>query len=434
MEIIIILVLILLNGLFALAEIALIAARPARLQERVRQGQRGAKIALSLQESPNRFLSTIQVGITLVGTLAGTFGGASVAARLTALLATVEVLAPYADALGVGIVVLGITYLTLVLGELTPKRLALTNPEALAARLAPFLEGLSRLTNPIVTLLTLSTKGVLALLGVDQPDQPPVTDEEIRLLMSEGARAGIFEEVESEMVEGIFRMSDWRSRTVMTPRHEIVWLNLEGPLGKNLEKVRTTGYSRFPVCRGDLDEVVGIAYAKDILARELSGEPLDLETTLREPLYVPEFMPALEMLERFRDSRVRVALVLDEYGGVEGLITLRDLIEGIVGNLPSAGAVTSPEAVRRADGSWLVDGDYTVDKLGVLLDLRELPARGRVGYETVAGLLLALLDHIPNRGEVVTWGGWTFEVVDMDGLRIDQVLVAPQEEQGGPET
>ncbi len=426
MEIIVILALILLNGLFALAEIAVIAARPARLQERLQRGEPGAKVALELQAAPNRFLSTIQIGITLVGTLAGTFGGASLAERLALWLREIPLLAPYAEALSVAFVVLSITYLTLVLGELAPKRLALANPERLAVRLAPLMAQLARLTAPIVALLTVSTKGVLALLGGQTEEEPPVTDEEITLLLAEGAEAGVFETVESQMVEAIFRMSDQRSRTVMTPRHEIVWLDLEDSLEENLEIVRTTGYSRFPVCRGDLDHVLGLAYAKDLLAQNLAGRSLDLTSNLRQPLYVPESLPALTMLERFRDSKVHVAFVVDEYGGIEGLITLHDLLESIVGDLPSAGPVGGPQIVERSDGSWLVDGDYPVDELEAFLNLGTLPERGQVGYETLAGLVLALLDRIPERGEIVTWEGWSFEVVDMDGLRIDQVLVSKE--------
>ncbi len=430
MEIVLILVLILLNGIFALAEIAVIAARPARLQERIQQGDAGAKRALALRKSPNRFLSTIQIGITLVGTLAGAFGGASVASRIAVPLRDIAWLAPYAEAVSVALVVLAITYLTLVLGELVPKRLALANPERLAAHLAPFLDSLSRITAPLVTLLTYSTTAVLFVLGVKSQEEPPVTDEEISLLLAEGAQAGVFEEVEGEMIEAIFRMSDQRSRTVMTPRHDIVWLDVEDPLEENLGRIRNSGYSRFPVCREELDDVLGLVYAKDLLRRELAKEPWSFREDLREPLYVPESLPALELLERFRDSKVHVALVIDEYGGVEGLITLHDVLESIIGDLPSEGDVVGPRIVTRENGSLLVDGDYPVDELSAQLRISELPERELVGYETVAGFMLAVLDRIPERGEAVNWDGWRFEVVDMDGLRIDQVLVeeAPQED------
>ncbi len=427
MEIVIILGLILLNGLFALAEIAVIAARPARLQERAAQGEQGAVIALRLQEAPNRFLATIQIGITLVGTLAGAFGGASLATRIVPLVRKVPFLAPYAETLSLVGVVLVITYLSLVVGELVPKRLALGNPEQLAIRLAPLMRWLARLTLPLVNLLTFSTQGVLRLLGVQRVEQPPVTDEEIRLLMAQGAQAGIFEEVESELVDAILRMSEQRARTIMSPRPEIVWLDLDAPREKNLAKIRDSGYSRFPVCRGSLDNVQGMAYAKDLLSRHLAGEPLDIARELRRPLYVPEGMAALELLDRFRNSETHVALVLGEYGGVEGLITLRNLMEGIVGQIASMGAVRSPRAVSRGEDAWLIDGDFPADDLRQLLDERSLPERQRLGYETLAGLVLALLNHLPERGETATWKEWTFEVVDMDGLRIDQVLVSKGE-------
>ncbi len=424
MEIIIIFVLILLNGLFALAEIAVIAARPARLQERTINGDLGALKALQLKESPNRFLSTIQIGITLVGTLASTFGGASVAEQIAAILQEIPRLAPYAETLGLIVVVLVITYFSLVLGELAPKSLGLANPEKLAVALAPLMLQLSKLTSPLVSVLTFSTRLVLRVLDIEPAGELPVTDEEIRLMMAEGVAAGVFEPLETEMVEGVLRMSEQRSRTVMTPRHDIVWLDLEDPDAVNLTKLRESGYSRFPVCRGGLDDVLGMAYTKDILARYLAGKTLDLGEGLREPMYVPEALPALEMLQQFRDSQVHVALVLDEYGGVEGLITLRDVLEAIVGELPSAGKIEGPKAVLRADGeSWLMDGNYPADNLEEVLGLRELPRRELVGYETVAGMLLALLDRIPGRGETVSWNDWIFEVVDMDGLRIDQVLV-----------
>lgn len=424
MEVLILAGLILLNGLFALGEIAIVAARPARLQERAEHNELGALAALALKENPNRFFSTTQIGITLIGTLAGAFGGASVAESLTGVLQRYALLAPYAQGLGVGVVVVLITYFSLVFGELTPKRLALANPETLAIRLAPFFSRLSRLAAPLVTLLTWSTQAVLQIFGVQPALEPPVTDDEIRLLMIQGAQAGIFEPLESEMVHGVLRMGDQRARTVMTPRHEIVWLDLQNPLEESLEKIRTSGYSRFPVCNEQLDNVLGMAYAKDLLARQLACEPLDLTAHLREPLFVPEGMPALEMLERFRTSRTHVALVTDEYGGVEGLITLHDLIENIAGDIRSAGATEGPSAVLRADGSWLLDGDYPVDELQALLGIPELPGREQAGYETVAGLVLTLLDHIPHRGERVVWQAWTFEVLDMDGLRVDQILAS----------
>lgn len=425
MEWLVLLVLILCNGLFALAEIAVIASRPARLQERAYRGERAALDVLKLQEKPDRFLSTIQVGITLIGTLTGAVGGATFAEQLTDRLKDIPILAPYAQALGIGIVVLLITYFSIVLGELAPKRLGLANPEPVAIRVSRLMLVLSRVAAPLVSLLTASSNAVIALLGIRREAEQPVTDEEIRLLMLQGAEAGVFAEMESEMVDGVLRLGDQRSRTVMTPRHEIVWLDLQAPVEENLTKVRESGYSRFPVCDGALDNVLGMVYAKDLLARVLAGKSVDLFQGLRQPLYVPETIPALELLEQFRNSRVHVALVLDEYGGVEGIITFRDLLESLMGKIASAGEMVGPMAVSRADGSWLLDGSYPVDKLEDVLGAFDLPDRERAGYETVAGMILALCDHIPQRGESVHWQRWEFEVVDMDGLRIDQVLVMP---------
>jgi len=435
MELLILAGLILLNGLFAMAEIAVVAARTSRLQERADRGETGAQAALKLKAEPNRFFSTLQIGITLIGTLTGAVGGAAVADNLALFLARTPVLAPYARSISLTLIVIAITYFTLIFGELTPKRLALTNPEGIAVQLAPLLAWLARWTAPLVKVLTFSTQVVLRLLGARQHEGPPVTEEEIRLLMLEGTEAGVFAPLESEMVEGVLRMGEQRARTVMTPRHEIVWLNLEDPLESNLAKIRTSGYSRFPVCEGQLDDFLGLAYTKDLLARQLTGQPLDLRVGLREPLYIPEGMPLLDMLERFRSARTHAALVLDEYGSVEGLITMHDLVEDIAGDIRSAGPTEGPSAVQRADGSWLLDGDYTVNDLEDLLALTTpLPNREFYGYETVAGLVLALLDHIPTRGECVAWDGWLFEVVDMDGLRVDQILVTPLEAQPPPET
>ncbi len=425
MELMILFVLILCNGLFALAEIAVIGARPARLQERAYRGERAALDVLKLQEQPDRFLSTIQVGITLIGTLTGAVGGATFAEQLTVRLREIPFLMPYAQALGLGIVVVFITYFSIVLGELAPKRLGLTYPESVAMSLSGLMLVLSKAAAPLVSLLAASSNAVVALLGIRREAEQPVTDEEIRLLMLQGAEAGVFAEMESEMVDGVLRLGDQRSRTVMTPRHEIVWLDLQASLEENLAKVRESGYSRFPVCDGALDNVLGMIYAKDLLARVLAGEPIDLALNLRQPLYVPETIPALGMLEQFRRSQVHVALVLDEYGGVEGIVTFRDLLESLMGQIASAGETIGPAAVHRADGSWLLDGSYPVDKLEDILGALDLPERERIGYETVAGLILALCDHIPHRGEFVQWQGWKFEVVDMDGLRIDQVLVEP---------
>ncbi len=424
MEILIIIGLILLNGLFAMAELALVAARTSRLQERAMQGSSGALTALRLKDKPEQFLSTIQIGITLIGVLTGAFGGASVAQLLSGHLRGIPLLAPYAEGLSVGIVVVIITYLTLIFGELAPKRLALKNPESMSAALAPWLHRLSRWSTPLVWLLSISTRAVLLLLGNDAIAEPPVSDAEIRLLMDQGTEAGVFEVLESEMVDGVLRLGDQRARSLMTPRHAIVWLNLQDPEAETLHKLRTSGYSRFPVCDGSLDNILGLVYTRDLLTHLLDGDSLDLRATLRQPLYVPEPLPALDLLARFRESPTHVALVLDEYGSVEGLLTLHDVLEGIAGDILSGGIVNGPLAVQRADDSWLLDGDYPADELLGLLNLHTLPKREQMGYETVAGLLLALLDHIPHKGERASWDGWQFEVVDMDGLRVDQVLVA----------
>lgn len=423
-EPLILLLLILANGVFAMAEIALVAARRARLRVRAERGDAGARAALELAAAPNRFLSTVQIGITLVGVLAGAYGGATVAEGLAARLRAIPPLAPYSGPLALGAVVLSITYLSLVIGELVPKRLALRSPERVAAALARPMRLLSRLAAPAVQLLSLSTDALLRLLRVGPSQEPPVTEEEIKLLLEQGARAGVFAAIESEMVSGVFRLADRRLGSVVTPRPEIVWLDVEDPPEVNRRKVIESGYSRFPVCRGELDHVLGVVQAKDLLARSLAGEPFDLQAVLRTPLYLPESVLVHDALEALREAGVRLALVIDEYGGLQGLVTVTDIVEQVVGQIEP----DRPAPVRRADGSWLLDGRMPVGELRELLRMAELPGEGRGLYETLGGLVLSALGRIPSAGERFELGGWRFEVLDMDGRRVDRVLASASPE------
>ncbi|MEW5985584.1 MAG: hemolysin family protein [Chloroflexota bacterium] len=422
-EITLILLLILANGLFAMSEIAIISARKARLQQRAEDGDVGATKALALAHEPNRFLSTVQVGITLVGILAGAFGGATVAEQLAAQLSAVGIPARYSEAAAIAVVVLIITYLSLVVGELVPKSLALNNAERVATAVAPAMYRLSQVAAPIVRLLTISTSLLVRLLGVKPSSEPSVTEEEVEMMIREGAQSGVFEPEEQEMVKRIFRLGDRRVSSLMTPRREIVWLDQADSPAAIQQKVTSQPFSRFPVARGDLDHVVGIVKAKDLLTELVSSQPLDLHRLLRPPLYVPESMPVLEMLERLKERHSHLALVIDEYGGLEGLVTTNDLLEAIVGEI---GSPAEPEVVQREDGSWLLDGTLPIPRLQEVLDLEELPGNEKGHYQTVGGLMMSVLERLPASGDYFDWQGFRFEVMDMDGLRVDKVLVAHQ--------
>jgi putative hemolysin len=423
-ELVIIVALVLANGLFAMAEIALVSARKARLQQQANAGNTRARTALNLANNPADFLSTVQVGITLIGIMAGAFGGAIIATKLAAELRRVPVLEPYSEALGLGLVVLGITYLSLVIGELVPKQLALKNPERIAVAMAPLMHLLSRLAFPIVWVLSTSTDAVLRLLRIRPAAEPPVTEGEIHAVLQQGIQAGVLEPTEHEMVRAVFRLGDRRVQALMTPRTEIVWLDPEAPPEETRRRITESTHSRFLVARENLDHVLGVVQAKDLLAHSLTDQPIDLRISLQPPLYVPESMEALEVLERFKQTGTHTALVVNEYGGLEGLITPTDILEAIVGDLPEAGAEAQPSAVQREDGSWLVDGMMPVDEFKDLFRTGPLPGEEEHLYLTVAGFVILQLGHIPAPAEHFDWGGWRFEVIDMDGHRIDKVLIA----------
>lgn len=422
-ELIVIFLLAVVNGVFAMAEIALVSSRKARLQQRASEGNVGARVALDLAESPNRFLSTVQIGITLIGVFAGAFGGATLARSLAPLLERIAFLRPYAQGAALVLVVLLTTYLSLVIGELVPKRLAMANPERIAAVISRPMRALSVIGQPIVKLLSFSTDLVLRLLGHKASEEPPVTEEELRVLLEEGTEAGVFEEVEQDMVESVLHLSDRRASSLMTPRPEIIWLDLEDPPEEIHRKILESGYSRFPAAQGSLDTIVGEVQARDLLAALLSGKPLDLSSVLRKPLYVPEVMPAFAVLEHFRQSGTEMALVINEYGSVSGLVTMQDILEAIVGDIPSADEASEPEIVQREDGSWLLDGMLTIEEVKDLFDVEDLPGEEQGLYQTLSGFVMANLGRIPNVADYFEWGGLRFEVMDMDGNRLDRLLV-----------
>lgn len=423
-----ILLLVLLNGLLALAEFALVSARKARLQQLTDQGDARAEIALQVAREPGEFLSTIQIGITLIGVLAGAFGGATLSKWLAEHLGRVAWLAPVSQGLALGLVVLAITLLSLVLGELAPKRLALSAPERYALALARPMRSLARLMRPVVRLLNWLTERVLRLLRLPAAVDASVTEEEIRVLIEQATEAGVFAEAEQDMLSGVLRLGDRRVGNLITPRTEIEWLDLEDPLKVNLEKVSHSARSRFPVGCGSLDDLRGVILARTLLAANLeasrSGGQVELDGLLLPPVFVPENLPALQALELFRSTQAPLLLVIDEFGGLQGLVTITDLIASVVGELPFQEETSDQPVVRREDGSLLIDGMYPVDEFMDLLDLTALPDYDRGLFQSLGGFVMNYLGRIPSPGDSFDWQGLRFEVMDMDGLRIDKILVA----------
>ncbi len=426
-EILIILVLIIVNGLFSMSEMAIVSARKVRLQQLANQGDAKAKVALKLAESPNHFLSTVQVGISLIGILTGAFGGATLAEKLAIYVGRVPLLAPYSEPISFGIVVLIITYLSLIIGELVPKRLALNNPEKIASIVAIPMRALAAIAAPIVYLLSASTDLILKLLGITASTEPQVTEEEIKILIEQGTEAGTFEEAEQDMVGRVFRLGDRPVSYLMTPRPDIVWLDLDDSAEENRQKMVDSAYSRYPICQSGLDNVLGVIPVTDLLARSFRGEPLDLTLGLRQPVFVPESTRGLKVLELFKQTITHMALVVDEYGVIQGLVTLNDIMSEIVGDVPSTDGQDQPQAVQREDGSWLLDGMLPVEEFLEIFDMEEWESDEHGNYQTLGGFVITHLGRIPGAADHFEWQGMRIEVMDMDGNRVDKVLVVPKE-------
>lgn len=424
LDLVIVFALIAANGFLSMAEMALVSARKVRLRQLADEGDATAATALRLAEEPGQFLSTVQIGITLVGILIGFFGGAALSAPLANLLAGYAPLARWAQPISIFVVVSIVTFFSLVLGELAPKRLALNNAERIARRVAPFMAVLSRLTRPLVRLLNASTDGVLRLLGVKPSTDKLVTDEEVRVLLEQGAEVGIFEPIEEEIVGQLFRLSDLSVGALLTPRTDITWLNVSDSPEMVREKLSASNYSRYPLADGDLDNVIGLVLVKDLFAAGMRGEAVDLRAVMQPALFIPDSMPALEALERLRQTRTHVALVIDEYGGLEGLVTLADFVEAIIGEVPDSDDEHDPEIVRRPDGSFLVDGMLAIDRFQELFEIKELPEEDEGYYKTVGGFVMSRLGRVPVVGDLFDWRRLRLEVMDMDGRRVDKVLVA----------
>jgi putative hemolysin len=426
MDIALLLFLIILNGLLAMSEIAVVSSRKARLQRLADDGSAGAQSALLLNTEPSSFLSTVQVGITTVGILSGAIGEAALADPLIAWLEGFPVLAPYARGIALTLVVVGLTYFSVVIGELVPKRLGLLAPEAIASLIAPPMNMLSRVARPLVWLLSSSSTLLLRLMGARRSEEPPVTNDEINVLMEQGAEAGVFHESEQALVSNVLRLDEQRIGAIMTHRNDIYVLDLDQPEAAIRCCLADSPYTRIVVCRDGLDHIVGVLRTADLLKAALAGQPLEIECFLRQPLYVPESVTTTRLLESFRTARQQCALIVDEYGELQGLVTLTDVLTSIVGELPSSHSPEEQDVVAREDGSWLFDGSVTIERVKSVLEIdQELPGEDENTFNTLGGLVMHVLGRIPAVPDYFEVAGYRFEVVDMDKNRVDKVLISP---------
>jgi len=428
MDIVIILGLILLNGVFAMSELAIVSSKRMRLEKRSENGSKGARAALNLADSPSNFLSTVQVGITLIGIFNGAFGEASLVNQLTPSLAKIPALTTYAREFALAIVVMGITFSSIIFGELVPKRIAMQHPESVATLVALPMQFLSRLMGPFVRILSGTTEFFLRLLGLQQTKDDVVTEEEITGMLRDGADAGMFEKTEHDIVTRALRLDDLRIAALMTPRADLEFIDLDDTTEQNLTKIADSSYSRFPVYRGDRTEVKGILHAGDLFEQVIKTNSLshiDIAAVTKPPLYVPESVSAMSLLETFKVQRAEIALVVDEYGEIEGMVTLSDVMGALVGHVSTVDENQEADAAQREDGSWLIDGGISFDRFRELFhtDVR-FPEESAGAYHTLAGFTLAQLGHIPQVAEHFEWESYRFEIVDMDRNRIDQLLVS----------
>ena len=416
-EVLTIILLIVINGLLAMSEASLLASRKAKLQQLSNEGDKLAASTLELLKNPNVFLSTIQIGITLIGVLAGAVGGASIAEALAVPLRTVPYIGAYGDSIALGIVVIIITVLTIWLGELVPKRLGINSPEKIAKVVAGPMVFISNVFSPLVKLMSSATELILTLFGIKPTEEPPITEEELQVLIDQGTQAGIFEESEQDMVEGVFSLGDRRVYSLMTPRTEIVWLDVTDTIDDMLEKITNSPYSRFPVRQDSLETIVGIVKSRDLLVTTLGQKEINLLTLAKPAYFIPETMLASRALEMLKKNDTEMLLVVDEFGGLQGLLTINDILEEIVGEMEGE----EPQATQRQDGSWLLDGMLEVDEFKEIFNLNELPHEDE--YETLSGFIMTSLGRLPQAADHFEWNNLRFEVVDMDGRRVDKVLV-----------
>lgn len=423
LEVAILLLLIVANGFLALSELAIVSSRRARLERMAQEGRSGARVALQLAADHGRFLSAVQIGITLVGIVAGAFGGAAFASRIGRWLDSFPGIAPHGQEIGYVVTVVAVTYLTLVIGELVPKRIALANPERIAIRVARPMKLLAQAAAPVVWLLKESTDLVLAALGLKGHKRQAVTEEELKSMLAEGTRAGVFVPEERAMIEGVLRLADREVRSVMTPRQKLFWVDLNDPADTVLAELSRTPHSRVLVCDGSVDRPVGVLHMKHLPPAASDRATFDLKDLMVPPIMTPEGTPVLQLLERFREEGVHMAVIIDEYGMTEGIVTPTDILESIAGDLPERGETIEPMLVQRADGSWLADGRVPLDEFADRTGIRDLTAESR--FHTLAGFVLDRMGRLPQAGDAVEHRSARYEVVDMDGRRIDKIAVYP---------
>jgi putative hemolysin len=429
-NVLIIFVLFFFNAIFAMYEIAMVAARKTRLEQRVDEGSKGAADALELLSDPDQqYLSTVQIMITMIDTLAGGIGGASLSGPLAAQLQKIPFLADYVGTIALVLVVIVITYFSIVMGELIPKRLAVSKPENVVTRLSPMIRIMTRVFKPLTKFLSASTNFGLKILRINTDKGPSITEEEIKSYINEGSFIGVIEEAERDMVTGVFRLGDRRVEALMTPRLEMSWIDINAPSYEIWQQILDTPHSRIPVADGDLDKVLGYIQIRGLLGQMPDDANFDLREFIREPIYLPENMAALKALDNIQTSGVHLAMVVDEFGGITGMVTDYDILEAIVGEIPEDSEDTDSLAVQREDGSWLFDGLIIIDQLKEILDLDDMPGEDKAAYQTLSGFVMSQLGRIPKTGGKFRYENYDFEVVDMDGRRVDRVLVSPVEEE-----
>lgn len=428
--IIIIIILIILNGILSMSELAVVSSRKGKLQKMINEGKKHAQTVIDLNENPNQFLSTIQIGITLIGVLTGAFGGATLS---TPLANVISPYVPYAESISVLIVVIITTYLSLVIGELVPKRIALNSPERVAVKVAKSMKILSKICKPFVIILSKSTNAVLTILRINHKEDTSITEEEIELMIEESRVEGNIEKEEEDIIKRVFKLDEQKVDMIMTPRSEIIWIDLDDSPEENKKKIIESKRSIFPIAKGELDDFMGVVQSKDILAVLFENKEMNLEKIVKNPIVVPENLESLELLKQYKENKeyVHMALIVDEFGSVSGLITLNDLLEGIVGDIPGIDETDDPIATQRADGTWLIDGRYQIDRFKELFDYsEEFPDEKEDNFTTIAGFILSFCGKIPEEGEEFIWDRFSFEIVDMDGNKIDKLLITdlgPQE-------
>ncbi|MBP2643818.1 MAG: corC 1 [Firmicutes bacterium] len=420
-EIAIILILIIANGIFAMTEIAIVSSRKARLEKYAAEGSKGAKAALDLAKDPTQLLSTVQVGISVIGVVTGAYGGSTIAQALATYFSAIPLVGLYTNAVSMVVVIAIITYISLIIGELVPKKIALNNPESIAVTIAIPMQIFSKIFTPLINLLSVSTEFVLKTIGVKKPAESGVTEDEIKLLIAEGTAIGTFEETEKDIVDRVFRLGDMTVSALMTPRTHVDWIDLEDDDKKIWKVITESSHSVLPVGKGSLDNIGGVIYAKDILSIR-DQRPLPVEDNIQDPLFIPRSLRAFRLLEQFQQTGTHIAIVMDEFGGLIGLVTLHDLLEQLVGELPQE-EDGSTEIVKRDNNSWLLDGLLSIEEFKELIDIEQLPNEDKDHYQTLGGFITSYLGNIPMTGETFEWSSLKFEIVDMDRMRIDKIIV-----------